>query len=296
MIPTPTLLTLRPAQAFPGHAAPRQRASRWKPWLCAGLLALGARAQAHEFWLRPSLFAPAVGAPLSLSLSVGEQFEGSPVAFGSTVVAGLQLFTRTATQDLQALVPPGASQSELPLRFGTQGTHLLALDSRPYTIEMAADKFTAYLREEGLEAIVAQREAQGQTQAPGRERYRRHVKTLLRVGQHSDAAFGVRTGQTLEIVPRQDPTHALGRDLAFDVLFQGQPLQGALLKAWHQGRTQLTVLRARTNAEGRVTYRLPWAGVWMLSVVHMEPASDTPAIDWDSHWGNLTFETLARPR
>jgi hypothetical protein len=251
-------------------------------------------ASAHEFWMLPDRFAPPVKAPVSLSLSVGENFVGEVAGFGRPLVAALRLHTRAGAQDLQAVLPAGAPQASVPMAFAQAGTHLLSLDTQPYTIELPADKFNAYLREEGLERVVAQREAQGQSAQPGRERYRRHVKTLLRVGGVSDAAWGARTGQTLELLPLADPqARAADGGWPLQVLFQGAPLEGALVKAWHQGSGQLTVLRARSDAEGRINYRLPWSGVWMVSVVHMVPITGEPAADWDSHWGNLTFEVPA---
>lgn len=263
--------------------------------LVVALCTTALSASAHEFWLRPDRFDPPVKAPVSLSLAVGEHFVGDVAAFGAPLVAALRLHTRAGVQDLRALVPAGAPQGGLPMAFAQKGAHLLSLDTHPYTIELPADKFNAYLREEGLERVLAQREASGQATQPGRERYRRHVKTLLRVGGASDAAHGTRTGQTLELLPLADPqARAAAGGLPLRVLFNGAPLEGALVKAWHQGSGQLTVLRARTDAQGQVGYRLPWSGVWMVSVVHMVPVSGEAGVDWDSHWGNLTFELPAK--
>jgi uncharacterized GH25 family protein len=75
--------------------------------------------------------------------------------------------------------------------------------------------------------------------------------------------------------------------------YQGAPLAQALVKAWHLRDGQLTIARGRTDAQGQIQLRLPWTGVWMVSVVHMVPSSGTPGVDWDSHWGNLTFELSA---
>jgi uncharacterized GH25 family protein len=113
----------------------------------------------------------------------------------------------------------------------------------------------------------------------------------LSVGGQSDASFAVRAGQTLEIVPLADPQRLRpGGALALQVLFKGAPLPGALVNVWNQRGAQLNVLRTRTDDQGRSTTALPWAGVWMASVVHMVPATDNQGWDWDSHWGNLTFE------
>jgi uncharacterized GH25 family protein len=143
---------------------------------------------------------------------------------------------------------------------------------------------------------MALRKAAGQDTQPGRERYRRHVKTLLSVGGQSDASCCARAGQTLEIVPLADPQRLQpGGALALQVLFKGQPLPGALVKVWNQRGAQVNVLRTRTDAAGRSTTILPWAGMWMASVVHMVSATDDQGWDWDwdSHWGNLSFELPA---
>ena len=266
-----------------------------KKYWFAGALLVAFSAHAHEFWMMPDRFAPPVKAAVSLSLLVGENFVGDAAPFGLPLVASLRLHTTAGVQDLRGVVPTEVAQSRVPMAFAQTGTHLLSLDTHPRTIELAPDKFTAYLRDEGLERVIAQREAQGQSATPGRERFRRHVKTLLSVGGVSDASFGARTGQMLELLPLANPQTRLANGaLPMQLLFNGEPLEGALVKAWHQGDGQLTVLRARTDARGRLTYRLPWSGVWMVSVVHMVPVTGEPGVDWDSHWGNLTFELPAK--
>ena len=251
-------------------------------------------AQAHEFWLLPDRFAPPPGERVQLSLSVGEQFVGDPVAFGKPVVSSLRLVNAGGEQDLTQALPEAADQRSIPITFAQTGGQLVAVDTHPYTVDLPGEKFHAYLRDEGLDAVLAQREAAGQTDQPGRERYRRHVKTLLQVGGRTDATWRTRTGQTLELRPLADPAIIRpGVPLGLQVDYRGAPLAQALVKAWHQSGGQLTIARGRTDAQGQVRLRLPWAGVWMVSVVHMVPSTGTPGIDWDSHWGNLTFELSA---
>lgn len=63
------------------------------------------------------------------------------------------------------------------------------------------------------------------------------------------------------------------------MLFDGQPVAGRLVKAW--------------NKQGKVALQLPYAGPWMVNLVHMIPASDSIEADWDSFWGSLKFEMAA---
>ncbi len=260
-------------------------------WLFSAALWLATAAQAHEFWMLPDRFSPPVQGEVSIALRVGENFTGDPVGFGRPMAESLRWFSRGGEVVLTPQLPDNLNQDNVALAFDRPGAQLIVLDTKPFTITLTPDTFNAYLREEGLERVMEQRKAAGQDTQPGRERYRRHVKTLLNVGGQSDASFGVRAGQTLEIVPLSDPQRLqAGGSLALQVLFNGQPLSGALVKVWNQRGAQLNVLRTRTDAAGRSTTTLPWPGVWMASVVHMVPATDNQGWDWDSHWGNLTFE------
>lgn len=271
--------------------AAKERAQRWLAW---ALLGLALPAQGHEFWLLPQRFVVEPGTSTPLFLSVGEQFVGDRVGIAQTGVAAFARFTEGRRTDLLPSLPRSRPEGQVHVLLPQPGLHLFALDTRPSEIVLEPDKFHAYLRDEGLQVVIAQREAAGTAVTPARERYRRHVKTLLQAGPSGDANWATRTGQRLELVPLADPYRlGPGGDLGLMVLFDGHPLPGALLKCWHrrQGRTE--VLQARTDRHGRVTLRLPWSGVWMASVVHMIAAVDSSLYDWDSFWGNLSFQLPA---
>ena len=258
--------------------------------------------QAHEFWLAPVAGPLSAGGSANLSLLVGELFTGELVGFSAAQTAGLRHYTAGGVQDLKAMAPT-QPVAALPLPLARPGTHLVAFESQPNFITLSADHFHAYLHDEGLDFIKARREAEGTAEQPGRERYRRFVKTLLNVRdvagasaasgapvQPADATFSTRVGQQLELVPLTNPLRLpVGGALPVQVLFEGRPLAGALLKAWHKRSGQLLIVRATTGADGIATVNLPYAGAWMVSVVHMVAATGVKDSDWDSLWGNLSF-------
>jgi Domain of unknown function (DUF4198) len=279
--------------------------------LCLGLLGAAA-AHAHEFWIEPVTQALSAGDSVRLALRVGEFFDGERVGISASQAVALRHVSQDGSQrDLRALLP-AAPVGELAVPLTTLGTHLIAYDSQPSEIELSADTFHAYLHDEGLDFIKAQRQAAGQAAEPGRERFRRHIKTLLAVGtdrsqagkpgqasrtataRSPDKAWATRVGQRLEIMPLADPLRMKpGGSLAVQILFDDQPLAGALVRAWHRQSGQTMIIRARTSPDGKAEFTLPKAGGWMISVVQMVPATGPGAngqrIDWDSHWGNLTF-------
>lgn len=251
---------------------------------------------AHEFWLEPVAGPVAAGGSARLALRVGEFFEGELLGFSAQQTVALRQYSAAGMRDLQRLLPLRSVVATLDLPVPDPGTYLIAFDSQPNQIALSADRFHAYLHDEGLDFIKAQREANGSADKPGRERYRRHVKTLLRAAgvdpsaATPDMTWATRTGQRLEIVPLANPLALRPLDpLAVQVLFEGKPLAGALLKAWYKRDGQTLTVRATTAADGKATLTLPYAGAWMISVVHMVPAVGTRDIDWDSLWGNLSF-------
>ena len=257
---------------------------------------------AHEFWIAPVTAALTVGDTANLTLHVGEFFEGEVLGFSASQTVALRQYTAAGRKDLRALLPLRTALPALALPLTAAGTHLVAFDSQPNVISLSADKFHAYLHDEGLDFIKTQREAAGSAEKPGRERYRRFVKTLLQVAPATgtpeapvpapaaDMTYATRPEQRLEILPLVDPLQLMpGDSLAVRVLFEDKPLAGVLLKAWHKHNGQTLVIRAKTSADGMASFNLPYSGAWMISGVHMIPAVGSKDVDWDSFWANLTF-------
>jgi len=260
------------------------------------LLCLATRAGAHEFWILPQSFLlPQAPTAVNLMLSVGEEFTGEPVAFSRALVADFRGVAVTGSTELREHLP-AAPRRLLRLPLDGKGTHVLALVTHASRNDLDADKFHAYLREDGLEHVLRLREQRGQLQQPGRERYRRNIKTLVAIGPPGGGGHAVRAGHTLELIPGSDPLqHRAGDDMVLHVEFEGRPLGNALVKFWHRRGGRTEILSQRSDPQGRVVARLAWPGRWMASVVHMVPATDASGHDWDSYWGNLTFAVPQPP-
>lgn len=263
----------------------------WKSIIVTALCALPLLASAHEFWMRAEPFSPRVGTTAQLFMYVGQYFEGYQVGFVTSHSAMLHHYFSDQMEDLIGLVPSDKPIGQVPVNLTRAGTHMIAFDSFPAGITLEAGKFEAYLHDEGLDQIIEQRQQKGASALPGRERFRRVTKTLMRVGGKSDDTFALRTGQRLEMVPLVDPSATPpGKELRFKLFFDNKPVAGALLRAWHHNGKQTIAIRAITDPDGFVTFTLPYAGSWMISTVYMIPAENTTEADWDSFWGNLMFE------
>ena len=234
--------------------------------------------------------------PVMMTLRVGEFFTGELVGITAAHALSLRALSGGKDDNLFAKVPTDTAQPTLRLSFAQPGSHVLAYESRPSQVVLPADKFHAYLHDEGLDWVIRQREAAGTAANPGRERFRRSATALVKVGGQSDGAATRRTGQRVEITPLEDPLAlSAGATLRFELRFDGQPRPGVLVKAWHKQSGQVTTIRTITNAQGGFEMTLPFAGHWMLNAVHMVAATDSNDVDWDSFWGSLSFTLAPRP-
>ncbi len=171
----------------------------------------------------------------------------------------------------------------------------MVLDRPPLSIELPAHRFAHYLEHEGLAEIVQERARRGESQGPGRERYTRHLKSFVQVGDDFDSAGCQASGQPLEVVPLSDPARLpAGHVLEVELRRDGQPLPHHPLEAMTliEGRPRATHLR--TDAQGRTRIRLDNEGEWLMRTVDMRRCEhDCEEVEWESRWTAFTFHVGA---
>jgi uncharacterized GH25 family protein len=239
--------------------------------------------RAHDFWIEPSTFQPSPGSAVAISLRVGQDFVGDPVPHQSSAID--QFLVRQHGEEQPISGADNIDPAGLLLADG-RGTAVVAYSSVGSFTEVPADRFEAYLRLYGLDDIIAERAGRGEQAEPGRERFYRYAKALL-TGTGPSLEATQPLPFTYEIVPDDDPTVRFG---AFrgHLLYQGQPLAGALVEALLQSNPSVK-LSARSDSRGAFSLPLPHAGVWLIKSVHMERAWFFSDADWESSWASLTF-------
>ncbi len=181
---------------------------------------------------------------------------------------------------MKAVDPAGFAPIAAP------GVYVIGYRSRPTSLESDAAKFEKYLYEEGLERISDQRKQAGRSNTPGIEIFSRCAKAIVASPsqQLKDQTLGLR----LELIAEKITP---GKPATFRLLYEGQPLEGALVVAIPKD-APLQKLTARSNKAGRVTFTMP-GGVWLLKAVHMIPAARETMAEWESLWASTTFELAA---
>jgi uncharacterized GH25 family protein len=252
------------------------------------LLAFVARAAvAHDFWIEPSTYRPQVGTNLMASLRVGQDLIGDPVARDSSMIERFIVRDGAGERDIAGLErrdPAGYLAVQHP------GLAVIGYRSRPKYLEMAADKFEQYLKDEGLEAVIASRKRSGDSLKPSREIFSRCAKAIIfTAGSGTGARLDSPLAFRYEIVPKTNPYQMKSDEMNVVVLYDGKPLPNALVVAMHQEDPSLR-LRLRSDAKGRVAFQLPKRGIWLIKSVQMIPAPAGSNADWESLWASLTFE------
>jgi uncharacterized GH25 family protein len=248
---------------------------------------LASTALAHDVWIEPSSFRPAVGERVAVALRVGQHLQGDPMPRIPVLIE--RFILKGESREIPVIGRAGADPAGMTI-VGEPGLQWIGYQSNPYPMTIEAQKFEAYLKDEGLERIIAERAKKGQSAAPGRERFYRCAKSLLDVTGVKTSKADAPLGFTLELMPRKNPyaLHA-GDTLPLSLTFRGKPIANVLVVALRKDAPDQAV-RARTDKAGHVSLRLDGAGFWLVKAVHMEAAPPDAGVDWESWWASMTFD------
>ena len=259
---------------------------------CAALAFTATAAEAHDFWVQPQLFAAAPGLAVPFTIQVGHG------TFRQRWGAGIERIVRfddigpSGKTDRRAVLQaPGGPQDGV-ITFATPGTHVIVLETTLAASELPSIRFNDYAKVEGLTPALALRERLKLTDSPGRELYSRRAKALVQVGPVDGAQPQVtrQVGLTLEIVPQRNP-YALSPTevLPVQILYQGKPLAGALVKLNNLDFDARPIETHLTDAGGRTAFNPPRRGKWQLNVIWTKPIAGNPKADFETVFSSLTF-------
>jgi uncharacterized GH25 family protein len=242
---------------------------------------------AHDMWIDPTTFFSQTGQIVGVRLRVGQDLLGDPLPRNPALIN--QFIVEDAAGRKPVIGRDGADPAGF-VRVATPGLLIVGYRSNPSAVELPAEKFNQYLKEEGLDAIAALRARRNQTGAGAHELFSRCAKSLVLSGSSGEGQGDRPLGFTLELLAERNP-YAIraGEDLPLRLTYENRPLPGALVVAMNR-QNPSAKLAARTDNDGRVRFRLPSSGMWLVKGVHMVPAPSGTNADWASFWASLTFE------
>ena len=260
-------------------------------------LSLAGTASAHDFWLQPQSWQTAPGTPLPFVVEVGHgSFRQQWGADGGHLLA-LNDLAHGGAVDVGPLFKPGGEVPHLTRTFRREGLHIVSLVSTNAASDLPAIRFNDYIKVEGLTPAIDARTRSGAMNSNGRELYSRRAKALVQVGRAtpSDDALATRAlGLTLEIVPLRNP-YSLGADhvLPIQILYEGRPLPGALVKLTSLEFDAKPLRVVRSDAKGQAAFEVPPVGSWLVNVIWTKPIASRGA-DFLTTFSSLTFGYAAK--
>ena len=256
------------------------------------LLATAGTLAAHDLFLRLDSYFLAPGATITARVLNGT-FSTSENSVARDRVRDLAVVgpTGRGEVDTTAWAAEGDT-SVLTVRTQESGTYVLGASLLPRELRLEAKDFNAYLASDGVPDVLAARGRSKELGRAARERYSKHVKALVQVGDRRTDGYETALGYPAELVPLDNP-YALrpGGVLRVRAVVEGRPVANQLVQAG--GRTtaggRIAQRSVRTDGGGVARIRLATRGTWYVKFIHMERAAGDSTIDYESKWATLTF-------
>ena len=194
--------------------------------------------------------------------------------------------------------PDSVDTALLTFETGDPGTYLIGVSTAARVITLSAEDFNEYLVHDGITDLIDQREAAGKTNDDATERYSKHVKALVQVGDARSGQWAHEPGYPVEFMPLANPYElGVGDELRVRFLRAGRPVANQLVYANYEGYHghneaggHVEAVTTRTDGDGVATIPLSGKGRWYVRTIHMVETTDEADVDYESNWATLTFE------
>ncbi|MFH1965058.1 MAG: DUF4198 domain-containing protein [Acidobacteriota bacterium] len=281
------------------------------------VLCLGAVSEAHTLFLKMDTF------------FVDSEGQASVYLVNGTFDKSENTVKRDRMADVSIVIPGGerthpenalwrdvGMETFLDFQTSGPGTYVVGVSTYTLMIELTADEFNEYLHHDGVDDVLEARKNGGRLGEDATERYSKHVKAIIQVGDELSADFSAELGYPVEIVPLQNPyTLTEGEIFRARVLKNGKPLSGQQVYASYEGFTppedqplfhgqdhhsafedhdrHMEPIETLSDRDGIIEFMLSGTGRWYVRFINMIEINE-PGIDYESNWATLTFEVRGR--
>lgn len=256
------------------------------------LLALPVGAMAHEFWIEPLAYQVEDGGKLQAHFRNGENFEGGTYAFFDRSSTRFDVIVDgTATPVTPRSGDSPAFDIEPPITDGL--ISVVHETSASFVTYSDWAKFLKFAAHKDFTTAADEHAAKGWSQVKFRERYTRHVKSLMTVGsgEGADSEAGLKT----EFIALSNPYSAtFDKNMKVKLMLDGAPRPDAQVEVFDRAPDDsVTVTLHRTDAQGIATIPVEAGHEYLFDAVTLRPAPDATAdenaVVWETYWAALTF-------
>jgi hypothetical protein len=250
-------------------------------------VALPGSGWSHDFWIEPNRFILEEPGKVQLMLKEGVDLKGNSLPY---ITDWFEDFTQTDSTGRAAINSILGNDPAASVEL-TDGLTVIGYQSQRNFVDLGPEKFTKYLRDEGMDYVFKLREERGESDQNALEYFVRCAKSMLQTGDSSSGElYTTQLGYALELIPETDPYQlSPGNELGLRLLYLGAPIEDIRIRAFTKDLLDQPI-DARTASDGRVVLTLPRAGKWLIKAVHLIPIKNDPKARWESFWASLTFE------
>lgn len=256
-------------------------------------LIISSSAQAHDFWLAPETYSPAVNETFGLSIMMGHPEDQMRWPAAPHRIVALRSVGPNGITDHQASIAENTKSQSIPMKLQEHGLHVITIETTQAVSELRAKKFNAYLEEEGLTPIKIDRVQKGKMDDLGTEVYSRRGKALIQVGDIPDvdpSYLSQPMGLTLEIVPQLHPARIeKGELMSATIYYRGKPTRGVTVGLIDLEGDKGLVEITKSDQSGHIHIPRPEDGTWMLHAVWAAPLPDGNRADYTTVFSSLSF-------
>lgn len=251
---------------------------------------------AHELWLEPLNWQPIAGDNIKVAIRLGTAMNGNQQIFMPSSFHRFELVTPSGAQPVSGRMGDRPAGQVVP---GEDGLHVLIYETTPRLVHYEQfDKFVAFAREKGYPEAEAQHRTEKLPLSSFVERYTRHVKSLIHVGEGAVGSASEeerRLGMEVEFIARTNPYGWQGGPLAFRLEVDGEPRGNARVTIMHRKSgnpdAPARTVTLNTDTDGLIEFEPMPEHIYLLDHVDLARAkasADDGAI-WISRWGALSF-------
>ncbi len=244
-------------------------------------------ASAHEQWLEPSKYQVSSNATIKADIRIGQNFKGYAYPYLEHETEQYSERDESGVRTVNAIT---GDKPAYISKMSETGYRWVGLESQAYDLTFDSEKkFVDYIKGEGLEWVLDWYHEQGRSKGGVTETYYRHAKTLFSVAGSDEPEWLTEPlGHRLELIPIKTFTQCATAP-TFQLLWQGEPIEGALVRRFIKGKRGTE--QYRTNQNGKVRFTAQ-EGPFLINAVRIDYGSDPRAKgkDWVSDWASLTYQ------
>ncbi|MEM8656304.1 MAG: DUF4198 domain-containing protein [Pseudomonadota bacterium] len=246
-----------------------------------------ASATAHEFWIEPERFQVPPSGQIIARLKNGENFEGVNMAYFERRISRFDVVVGDTIRPVEARMGDNPAL-DVPAPVG--GLVVIVHETTSSNVTYKDwEKFQKFADHKDFSDIKARHAANGFPEPPFKERYTRHAKALVAVGDGvgMDRALGLKT----EFIALTNPYASdFDGSMQVQVTLDGSVRPEAQVEVFERAPDDsVTVTLHRTDSDGIAAIPVRPGHDYLFDAVSIAPISAGEEAVWDTYWAALTF-------